>query len=82
MKDFFDLIFLSHEFDLMVSCFSPQSEIHSGKDKQVWKQQKHYLNSNLDEQASFQRLWDAFKSRTDSIPDGFQRCLFRDTRVP
>lgn len=73
MKDFFDLVFLTHEFDFNAQLL--QSSIRNTfKQRQTsLEAAETLLNSNLGEQASFQSLWDAFKKRTRLVsPMGFK----------
>jgi len=64
MKDFFDLIFLSHEFDFNGQLLQSAIRNTFRQRQTSLEAAEALLNSNLGEQASFQRLWDAFKSRT------------------
>jgi hypothetical protein len=73
MKDFFDLIFLTHEFDFNGQLLQSAIKNTFGQRQTSMEAAETLLNSNLGEQASFQRFWDAFKKRTRLVsPMGFK----------
>lgn len=64
MKDFFDLVFLTHEFDFNGQLLQSAIKNTFRRRQTSLEAAETLLNSDLGEQVSFQRLWDAFKKRT------------------
>ena len=73
MKDFFDLVFLTREFDFNGQLLQSAIRNTFRQRQTSLEAAEALLNSNLGEQVSFQRLWDAFKKRTRLVsPMGFK----------
>ena len=77
MKDFFDLVFLSHEFDFNGQLLQSAIRNTFRQRQTSLESAETLLKSNLGEQANFQRLWEAFKKRTRlASPMGFKDAFF------
>ena len=80
MKDFYDIMFLSHEFDYKAD--ELQAALRSTFDRRQTSLNSaaELLQSDFGEQASFQRHWEAFKKRTRLTMKQDFKAIFQEVR--
>ncbi len=73
MKDFFDIVFLSREFDFSLASLQAAVKNTFARRQTSLKAAEELLMSNLGENSGAQRHWEAFKKRTRlSIKEDFE----------